>query len=431
MKHKSQSISPVRFHKLKSLPKSQPKPKRIYKANYKKQNNSKKKLPPLLQNQLDLLYNQMISSSTNPLNLKWINNFKNLIKTNQCFNLNVITSENIIPKSKNNFGSLLLKKNKFWLLYIEYFHSLLNLNNLVSIMKTAVKYMCTKEQILTLQKAFSCKIKQLKISMNEINNYCTKNNITINENDLNYEYLLASQMKGQIHEVIHPGNMHKQMDYEDKNEPKIKLESKSREQTDISMTGISQESSFQMNKSDILMDKVNYSQISNSGKEKYKQLFSQQTGIDNTKILGELQQLQNIIEDIPTKHKNKNDIDFIFEASEAQSINPLLQLLGNDSKTKSFSISNEGDNVFVTEPLSFNLSNAENNFLQEEDSYVCYLQQKAQEKGEELSNFWKSNFNINTIDEKVLSLTTPMHKKRNVNIKYNDEENIFNLDYDL
>ena len=62
------------------------------------------------------------------------------------------------------------------------------------------------------------------------------------------------------------------------------------------------------------------------------------------------------------------------------------------AKTKSFSISNEGDNVFVTEPLSFNLSNAENNFLQEEDSYVCYLQQKAQEKGEELSNFWKSNF---------------------------------------
>jgi hypothetical protein len=298
-------------------------------------------------------------------------------------------------------------------------------------MKTAVKYMCRKEQILTLQKAFSCKIKQLKISMNEINNYCTKNNITINENDLNYEYLLASPIKGQIHEVIHPGNMHKQMNYEDKNEPKIKLESKSREQADTSMTSTSQESSFQMNKSDILIDKVNYSQISNSGKEKYKQLFSQQTGIDNTKILGELQQLQNIIEDIPTKHNNKNDMDFIFEASEAQSINPLLQLLGDNSKTKSFSISNEGDNVFVTEPLSFNLSNAENNFLQEEDSYVCYLQQKAQEKGEELSNFWKSNFKTNTIDEKVLSLTTPMRKKRNVNIKYNDEEDIFNLDYDL
>ena len=41
------------------------------------------------------------------------------------------------------------------------------------------------------------------------------------------------------------------------------------------------------------------------------------------------------MEDIPTKHNNKNDMDFIFEASEAQSINPLLQLLGDDSKTKS------------------------------------------------------------------------------------------------
>ena len=196
-------------------------------------------------------------------------------------------------------------------------------------------------------------------------------------------------MKGKIHEIIHPGNMHKQINYEDKNEPKVKLESKSsKDQTDTSMANISQESSCQMDKSDILMDKINYSQISNSGKEKYKELFSQQTGIDNTKIQSELQQLKNIIEDIPTKHNNKNNIYFISETSEAQSINPLLQLMGDDSKTKSTSISNECDNFFATEPLSFNLSETESHFSQEEDSYVCYLQQKAQEKGEELSNLF-------------------------------------------
>ena len=107
-------------------------------SNLKQKLNSKMnkyKMSSIIK-QLESIYYQMIRNQKK--NLKWKRSFIFLLTLSKAIDLNIITNENILPKSVNQIGSEMFKNYKFWILYIEYIQKYLSLSKLINLNITAI-----------------------------------------------------------------------------------------------------------------------------------------------------------------------------------------------------------------------------------------------------------------------------------------------------